>query len=103
MVKRIFLFYILLINHHWFSCFTLVILGSFIACCLVLAKAPCLKVVILTYTVDSLIFVGYQFSWISWVQGGHEFKSLTIYKFPKGIYADFFETMKLNIEYASFP
>ena len=28
-------------------------------------------------TVDSLLFVGYQFSWFSWVQVNHEFKCST--------------------------
>ena len=55
-------------------------------------------------TVDSLLFVGYQFSWISWVPGNHEFKYSTNCKFSKGIYAYFVKTAKLNThEYASFP
>ena len=30
-----------------------------------------------SHTVDSLLFVGYQFSWISWEQANHEFKYQT--------------------------
>ena len=56
-----------------------------------------------TTTVDSLIFVGYQFSWISWEQGNHEFKCSTKYKFSKGMHANFSKTTNLNIlEYVRF-
>lgn len=51
--------------------------------------------------VDSLIFVGY---WFSWEQWNHEFKCSTKYRFSKVTYADFAKTMNSNInEYASFP
>jgi hypothetical protein len=33
------------------------------------------------YTVDSLLFVGYKFSWISWEQANHEFKYQTYCNF----------------------
>ena len=57
----------------------------------------------LTGTVDSLLFVGYQFSWISLVQANHEVRCSTNDKFYKDLYADFGKTTKLNIhEYVSF-
>ena len=55
-------------------------------------------------TVDSLLFVGYQFSWISRVQLNHEIKCSTNDKFSYGLYADNGKTTKSNIyEHVSFP
>ena len=48
------------------------------------------------YTVDSL-FIGYKFSWISWVQVNHEFKCSMNSKFSIGLCADFGRTTNLNV------
>ena len=58
----------------------------------------------LHYTVDSLLFFGYQFPWISWEQVNHEIKCSTNDKLSVGLYVDFDRTTKLNIhEHVSFP
>ena len=50
-------------------------------------------------TVDSLLFVGYQFPWISnsWVQVNQEIKYSTNYIFSLRVYEDFCKTTKSNI------
>ena len=57
----------------------------------------------INHAVDSLLFVGYQFSWIWWVQENHEFRCLMNNAFSKGMNANCAKTTNLNIhEYASF-
>lgn len=53
--------------------------------------------VFVLYTVDSLLFEGYQFLWNSLVQVNHEFKYSTNWKFAIGLYAEFGKSTKLNV------
>lgn len=48
-------------------------------------------------TVDSSLFVEYQFLWISWVLLNHKLKCSTNDTFSIRLYADFGKTTKLDI------
>lgn len=49
------------------------------------------------HTVNSLLFVEYQFSWISWELVNQEIKCSRNNKCSIGVYADFCKTTKFNI------